>query len=180
MIQDFDFMVLDFIQSNIRNIFLDKIMPFITYLGSGGLIWIFVALLLIFIKKYRLCGIEMITGLLTGLLIGNIILKNLVMRERPCWINESIDMLISVPKDYSFPSGHTMTSFAAAVILYYMNKKIGIAAYVLAAIIAFSRLYLYVHYPSDVLAGIILGIITSFISIRIYNYFKKKKKVSLN
>ena len=65
MIQNFDFMILDFIQSNIKNVFFDKIMPFITYLGSGGVIWIVIALILLFLKKYRLCGIEMITGLLT-------------------------------------------------------------------------------------------------------------------
>ncbi|MDY3257352.1 MAG: phosphatase PAP2 family protein [Ruminococcus callidus] len=176
MIQDFDFMVLDFIQSNIRNIFLDKIMPFITYLGSGGLIWIFVALLLIFIKKYRLCGIEMITGLLTGLLIGNIILKNLVMRERPCWINESIDMLISVPKDYSFPSGHTMSGFCCAVILFCFDKRIGIPAIILASIIAFSRLYLYVHFPTDILAGGIIGCIIAFLVVFSFNKIKAGRK----
>ena len=176
MIQNFDFMILDFIQSNIRNVFFDKIMPFITYLGSGGVIWIVIALILLFLKKYRLCGIEMITGLLTGLLIGNIILKNLIMRNRPCWINENIDMLISIPKDYSFPSGHTMSGFCCAVILLYFNKRIGIPAIALASIIAFSRLYLYVHFPTDILAGGIIGCVIAFLVIFIFNKIKTKQK----
>ena len=176
MIQNFDFMILDFIQSNIKNVFFDKIMPFITYLGSGGVIWIVIALILLFLKNYRLCGIEMITGLLTGLLIGNIILKNLIMRNRPCWINENIDMLISIPKDYSFPSGHTMSGFCCAVILLCFDKRIGIPAIALASIIAFSRLYLYVHFPTDILAGGIIGCIIAFLVIFIFNKIKAKQK----
>lgn len=179
-ILNIDNSILDFIQNNLRCSLLDKIMPIITSLGNIGLLWIIIAIILLITKKYRKYGIIMGIALIIMLIFGNGILKNLFQRVRPYIANGFNDLLISKPIDTSFPSGHTYASFASAGVLYYMNKKVGIAAYILASLIAFSRLYLYVHYPSDVLAGIILGIITSFISIRIYNYFEKKKKVSLN
>lgn len=132
-------------------------MPKITFLGNAGWIWIAAAVIFLIYKKYKRTGIELVCGLLSCLIIGNIFLKNLVARERPCWIRELPDMLVSVPLDYSFPSGHTLSSFAAAVIIMRSNKKAGFAAMLLAVLIAFSRLYLYVHFPSDVLAGALLG-----------------------
>ena len=100
-------------------------------------------------------------------------MKPLIARERPYNFNEAITLLIDAPIDYSFPSGHTMTSFAAATILYYMNEKLGVAAYALASTIAFSRLYLYVHYPSDVFSGMIIGIILSYASIKTCIFIEK-------
>ena len=97
-------------------------------------------------------------------IIGNVLLKNLIARERPCWINETVNMFISIPQDYSFPSGHTLSSFVAATIIIHHDKRLGIAAYVLAFMIAFSRLYLYVHFPSDVLAGVLIGVIIGTVS----------------
>jgi undecaprenyl-diphosphatase len=88
-------------------------------------------------------------------------------RIRPCDINTAISLLISRPLDYSFPSGHTMSSFAAAMVLFLTNKKIGIPALILAAFISLSRLYLYVHFPTDVLAGAVLGILFAHLSIKI-------------
>ena len=75
-----------------------------------------------------------------------------------------------MPNSYSFPSGHSSSSFAAATALFIMNKKTGVCAYVLAFLIAFSRLYNYVHFPSDVICGIILGILSALL---IYFIFKK-------
>lgn len=106
-------------------------MPVITHLGSAGIIWIFLAFVLICIRKYRTCGIQMLAGMLTGLIIGNFILKNLVARDRPCWIDTDIAMLIAVPQDYSFPSGHTLASTISAVILMQEDKKLGIPAVIL-------------------------------------------------
>ena len=95
-------------------------------------------------------------------------MKPLIARTRPFDANNLKDiLLIKAPKDYSFPSGHTMASFAAATVLIYMNRKVGIVAMVLAVLIAFSRLYLYVHYPSDVFAGMIFGILSAIISIKL-------------
>ena len=148
-------------------------MPKISALGNAGLIWIVLSVILLSIKKYRKCGITLVIGLLLGLLIGNIILKPLVARPRPCWINTDIALLISSPKDFSFPSGHTLSSFIAAIILLKENKRFGYVAMVLAILIAFSRMYLYVHFPTDILAGIILACIISFMAVKISNRFVK-------
>lgn len=156
-IQSFDFAVLDGIQS-IRNEFLDFLMPLITMLGDKGIFLIAVGLLMLFFKKYRICGIATLGSLLTGLIIGNGLLKNLIMRDRPCWINETVNMLVAVPHDYSFPSGHTTACFTAATVIFLHDKKLGIPAYIIAVAVAFSRMYLYVHFPTDILAGMILGI----------------------
>lgn len=163
-ITDIDFKILDFIQEHFSCDFLNFLMPKITFLGNGGMIWITAAIIMIFFKKHRKTGITIGTGLFTGVIIGNVLLKNLIARERPCWINETVNMLISIPRDYSFPSGHTLSSFIAATIIMHTDKRMGIAAYMLASMIAFSRLYLYVHFPSDVLAGVLIGMIIGTVS----------------
>lgn len=168
-ITDIDFKILDFIQDHFYCGFLNFLMPKITFLGNGGMIWITAAIIMIFFKKYRKTGITIGTGLSAGVIIGNVLLKNLIARERPCWINDTVTMLISIPRDYSFPSGHTLSSFIAATIIMHHDKRMGIAAYVLASMIAFSRLYLYVHFPSDVFAGVLIGIIIGIVSNVISN-----------
>ena len=92
------------------------------------------------------------------MLIGNVALKNWVARPRPCWLDPNVPLLIDLPKDYSFPSGHTLASVIAAAALTRANRKFGWIAMPLAALIAFSRLYLFVHFPSDVLASVALGL----------------------
>ena len=158
MIRQIDFAILDWIQSHLKCGFFDHVLTFITYLGSFGIIWILAALLFLFFKKYRRCGITMGAGMLSGLLIGNLLLKNLVRRPRPCWGDSAVELLIRMPSDFSFPSGHTLAGFIAATVIFRRNRKMGIAAYFVAFLIAFSRLYLYVHFPSDVLGGALLGI----------------------
>ncbi|MDO4536219.1 MAG: phosphatase PAP2 family protein [Clostridium perfringens] len=167
-IQNIDDYILVFIQDNIINPVLDSIMPVITSLGNGGTIWLVIAIILVCSSKYRKYGIMMLVSLLLCLLVGNLGLKLIVKRLRPCHVNLHVPILIDRPLDFSFPSGHTMTSFAAATILMYMNKKIGIIGMIGASLIAFSRLYLYVHYPSDVLVGMIIGIILSVTVVEIY------------
>lgn len=156
-ITEFDFKILDFIREKFSCGFLDAVMPVITLFGSAGLIWITMAAALIFFRKYRRDGVMLLIGISICAILGNLLLKNIVARSRPCHINETINMLIAIPKDYSFPSGHTSTSVAAAVILFHADKRLGIPAVVVAVLIAFSRLYLYVHFPSDVLAGAVIG-----------------------
>lgn len=137
---------------------LDTIMVYITALGEYGILWILIAIILITQPKYRQCGVAMLLAMLCGYLIGNVGLKNLIARPRPCWIDDSISLLVKNPTDYSFPSGHTLASFESATVIFLYSKKAGVIAYITAVLIAFSRLYLFVHYPSDVLAGMILGI----------------------
>ena len=152
---EFDFL---YLLQELHSPVLDKIMVAITTLGDVGLIWILLAVVLMFTKKYRKHGVTMALALLIMLVLGNGILKNIFMRERPCWIDTSIALLIENPHDYSFPSGHTFSSIAAATVLLLRNKKAGIAAMVLAVLIAFSRMYLFVHFPTDVLASLVLGV----------------------
>lgn len=157
-ITDIDFTVLKFLHEKLSCGFLDILMPIITFLGNVGTIWIVSALVLLFIKKYRKNAVMILCGIACGAVIGNLILKNLVARARPFILDTTVDLLISVPTGYSFPSGHSLSSFAAAVILFHTDKRLGIPALVLALLIAFSRLYLYVHFPSDVISGAVIGI----------------------
>ena len=136
---------------------LDKIMVFITSLGNDGLFWIGLAVLMVFFKKYRKCAVSIGISLILMELIGNVILKDLIMRDRPCWIDPTVELLVKAPSSYSFPSGHTFAGFASAVTVFLNHKKEGIAAIVLAALIAFSRMYIFVHFPTDILGGMVFG-----------------------
>lgn len=142
---------------------LDFFFSKITLLGNAGIFWIVCCLALLCTKKYRKCGILFLLSLLGCFLIGNVLLKNAVARERPCWANTDIVLLVANPKDFSFPSGHSMHSFVGALSLWYAEKRWGIAAFILAGLIAFSRLYLFVHYPTDVLTGIVIGLAVTFL-----------------
>ena len=117
VITEIDFRVLDLIHDNLSCGFLDYVMPRLTSLGSGGFIWIVTAVLMLINRKYRRNGAELLSGLAGSVVIGNLLLKNLVAMSRPCWINDTVNLLIAVPTDYSFPSGHTMSSFAAAAVI---------------------------------------------------------------
>jgi len=148
----------------IHNPLLDTVFSGITHLGDAGIFWIIVtALVLIFVKDKRV-GITALIALLLDVVICNILLKPMVARDRPFWLDESVQLIVKAPKDYSFPSGHSAASFAAAVSYVQYNRKWGIAAILLAACIAFSRLYLFVHFPTDVLAGIGIGCVLGVVS----------------
>lgn len=161
---------------NLHNPVLDKIMVAITSLGNAGLIWIAIAVFLLFIKKTRKCGVLMLVSMILGLIIGNGFLKNIIARDRPCWIDTSIPLLIPNPHDYSFPSGHTLASFEAAVMIFLHNKKWGAISLVLALVIAFSRMYLFVHFPTDILGGMILGTVISLVVYYSYEKIKNRKQ----
>lgn len=170
VIQQLDWTILHGIQDSLRCGFLDFVMPKITTLGNGGAIWIILAVSLMISRKYRKYGFVMISALAVGALIGNVCIKPLVARARPCWI-ESVSLLIQNPKDYSFPSGHTLSSVIGAVVLTAANRKFGWFAIPLAALIAFSRLYLYVHFPSDVLTAAVMGVIIGVAVVKLANRF---------
>lgn len=147
----------------LRNPILDFFFSNITLLGNAGIIWIIACIVMLCTKKYRKYGILFAISLVICFLVGNIFLKNVIARERPCWVNTDIALLIPNPKDYSFPSGHSMHSFVGALSIWYANKKWGIGAFILAGLIAFSRMYLFVHYPTDVIAGIGIGLLVTFL-----------------
>lgn len=169
---------LDFLQT-IHTPLLDKILAFITSLGNAGIIWIVLAVVLLILPKTRKTGIIVAAALLMDLILCNLILKNLVARVRPYDVNTAIAILIKKPHDFSFPSGHTAASFAAMTALFLAKmKKAWIAALVLAVLIAFSRLYFYVHYPTDVLGGAVVGILSGIIGYTIVEKIDKCRKVA--
>ena len=137
----------------------DTIMKSVTFLGDKGWFWIVVALALCCFRKTRKMGMTAMIAMIFGLIIGNGILKNVIGRDRPYWLDDVIrsNLIVKELSDYSFPSGHTQASFAAAVSFFFYDKKWGSAAMLLAFLIGFSRLYIGVHFPTDVLAGAILG-----------------------
>ena len=164
----FDLPILDWIQANMQSGFMDKFMPFITIFGDAGIFWMVWAGVLLIFRKTRKIGLGMFIALILGLLVCNITLKPLVARIRPYDLQleefgVTIKLLSGAMHDFSFPSGHTIASFEAAVVLLKNSKKMGIPAMILAVLISFSRLYLYVHYPTDVLVSVVLGTLFALI-----------------
>ena len=171
---DFEIGILKGIQQ-IKCGFLDFLIPKISFLGNGGWIWITAAILLMIFKKTRKQGFTLALGLILCLLLNNLLLKNIIARQRPFDYDPSIRLIIPRPGEYSFPSGHTLTSFMAATVLWSADKKrFGIAALALASLIGFSRLYLQVHYLTDVLGGAVIGIVFGITAIAIINFIYKK------
>ena len=165
------------IQDYARNPILDRIMIFITTLGNGGMIWIAATVILMIPKKPRKVGIMSAVALLGSLLINNHLIKNIVQRPRPFVTFTDLQIIIPTPSEFSFPSGHTSSSFAAASVFYtHLPKKIGVPAIVLAGLIGLSRLYVGVHYPTDVIAGIFMGIFLGYLAKYIVQLFEKKLK----
>ena len=171
----FELSILDFIQNTLRCSFLDMFMTKITLLGNGGVFWIILTLLLLISKKYRKAGIIMAIALILDLLLCNMFLKPVVARIRPFYINTDIVLLIPKPSEFSFPSGHSAVSFAGASAMLFAGNKHWKWAMVIAAVIAFSRLYLYVHFPTDVIGGALLGIFCGYAASKIYTFISRKK-----
>ena len=162
------------IQEYLRNEFLTPIFLFITKLGNNGAIWLAASVIMLFFKKSRRAGFLSLAALFSSYIIDNVILKNLVARARPYEVVAGLQLLIGKQSDFSFPSGHTGSSFASAVILYQeLPKRFGEAAIALACFIGFSRLYLGVHYPSDVIGGALIG---SLIAVTIRKLFYNRNK----
>ncbi len=174
----FDHSVFQWIQDNIWCGFLDKLMPVITILGEGGWFWIVLAVIFLFSKKYRKSGVSMAFALIVMILVNDLILKNIFARPRPFNFEPFADLyavfpvadgkpdlLVGLPSSFSFPSGHTSSSFAAATAILLNKKwKTGVPAFLLAILIGFSRNYLMVHYPTDVLFGALMGILYAVIA----------------
>lgn len=181
----FDLPVLDWIAANLWCPFLNVVMPIITLLGDAGIFWIVVSAVFLVTRKYRKTGIGMMLALMMGLLICNIWLKPTIARIRPYdfqmqYFMKEIPLLAGTMHDFSFPSGHTIASFEAAVVILLNDKKLGVPAMILAFLIAFSRLYLYIHYPTDVIISIILGtafaVLGSFLAGKVMDKLPEKLK----
>lgn len=163
---EFEIKILNFIQEHLRLGFLDDLMVLLTRLADDGICWIVLAIALICFKPSRKMGISLAVALTLGLIVGNIGLKNIFARPRPYTVNPDIvpSMLIDRLKSYSFPSGHTRCCFESGMAMFLCDKRWGKAAFVLGGFIGFSRMYLYMHYPADVLAGAFLGLLDGFVA----------------
>lgn len=160
-IQNFDNSILLYINDKKHGQIMNKIMLGFTYMGNGGTIWIIIAAFLLIDKTNRMAGAAVILTLIISTIIGQGIIKHIVRRRRPCNNRENGDLLIRKPLDYSFPSGHTLSSFAAAQVLSVYFTKYEMIFLIIAFFIALSRIYLQVHYPTDIIAGIVLGLFCS-------------------
>ena len=168
--------ILLFIQDHIRQEWMDWFWKAVTHLGDGGVFWILLGIILLFSKKTRPAGVAALLALLVGALITNVCLKNFVARIRPYEVVEGLRLMIERQRDYSFPSGHTAASFASVTALYLVGeKKMWKAALVLAVLIALSRLYLYVHYPTDIIGGVVFGSLSGYLGYKIVEWIQKKK-----
>lgn len=165
-VQNLDGEILLQIQQHLRTDMLTPFMKIVTFLGNGGWFWILCAVVLLAIPKTRKTGYAAVLSLIFGVIVTNLLLKNIVARPRPFAEIEALIPLIAKPTDFSFPSGHTTASFAVALVMLRMlPKKIGIPAVVLSALVAFSRLYLGVHYPTDVLTGFVVALVGSSLAV---------------
>lgn len=176
----FEFTILDALQK-LRCPVLDALAVFFDAAGAHGEIWIaFTAVLLAF-RRTRRAGLAMALGLCFYMISGHFILKPLFARPRPCDIRPEMLTLVARPNGWSFPSGHTASGFAAAFALWMQNRKLGVPALVLAAFIGFTRMYLYVHFPTDILGGILLGLaagwLSSHLADKISDKLAKQSKV---
>ena len=167
--------ILLWIQENVRNDVLTPFLSTVTLLGNAGWFWIVLSVILLCTKKYRYVGMTSGLALLGSFFINNLILKNAVGRVRPYEVIDGLVLIGHKAWDASFPSGHSGCSFAAATVFFLMlPKRFGIPSVILAVIIAFSRLYIGIHYPADVLAGTLDGILLGVCAVFFMRYRQKK------
>ncbi|MBQ9921250.1 MAG: phosphatase PAP2 family protein [Clostridia bacterium] len=164
MFTKLEFSILDAIHNNLSCGFLDTFFVFFTKLGDAGLIWFVIGAILLCIRKYRKGALVMLCAMAFGFLTGNLIMKPLIARSRPCWLVSVTELIIENPTDFSFPSGHTLSSVICCTVLVMLDRRLGMFAIPLAAFISFSRLYLYVHFPSDVLFSVAYGILVALLT----------------
>lgn len=169
-----DLEILHLIQG-LRTPLLDGIMVVLTTMGDGGIVWIALSIVLLIIPKTRRCGLAIALGMLLSHIVGNVVLKPILARPRPFSVDPSVELIVKAPSSYSFPSGHTMNGFTAACALMTFYRKPGMAALVLAALIAFSRMYLFLHYPTDILGGIVLAVVDVWIVVTVMKKVKGRR-----
>ena len=176
-VDSFDLSILEYVQANIRKEWLDPIVIFITHLGKAGIAWIILILALLAFKKTRRAGIACAVALVLNVILCNFLIKPIVARPRPYDLYQHIICIVKPQWDYSFPSGHTAASFSVSSVLPFMKvkKRISIPAIALATLIALSRIYVCVHYPTDVICGAILGTIAGFTGFMLYTRVIEKK-----
>ena len=170
--------ILLWIQQFVRGEIMTPVFLVITHLGDGGTVWIALCILLQLFRKTRWVGVTGLLALLGSLLINNMLVKNLVARPRPFLRLEELTILIDTPSEFSFPSGHTASSFAAAFVFFRnLPRRYGFPAIVLASCIGLSRLYIGVHYPTDVLFGVLSGWLLCLLAEWVVKCMRRKTPV---
>ena len=165
------------LQNHMRSDILNHIFVFITnFFGQAGILWIAAAVLLLLFKKTRPAGIACAIALAVQGVLINLVIKPIVARPRPYDACSLLIPLVTRLKDYSFPSGHTGCAFSAAIVMAKMlPKKIGVPAVIIACLLGFSRMYVGVHYPTDVLAGALIGIGSAIVGMLITQKITERK-----
>ena len=176
---NFDTESLLWIQETLRFPFLNPVMIFITSIGNYAFVWIVISVSLVIPQKTRKIGIMSLVALLVSFLLNNLILKDVVGRIRPYEVISGLELLVNPATDLSFPSGHAGNSFAVAVVLFQkLPRKYGIPALVLASLIGISRLYIGIHYPTDVLAGAVIGTLIAIFIVKLFEYSTSTRSTS--
>ncbi|MCH5304534.1 MAG: phosphatase PAP2 family protein [Ruminococcus sp.] len=185
--QGFDFSILDFIYNYIRCDFLDPIMAGASYFASNGIGWIVLGFILLIPRKTRAAAATALVAIAIGFFFGEVVIKNIVCRIRPYDAYEAFHCAVmpfslnaGKETSFSFPSGHTCCSFASAISCFKINRKVGLITLFAAGLIGFSRLYNYVHYPTDVLGGMLLGICAGLLAIYIFKKLNLDNKIIKN
>ncbi len=166
---------LTWVHENMSGEILDTIMKFITYSGDYAAVWIILSAVLLIRRPTREIGIVMFFAVLIGFVLNDLMIKPLIERPRPFIDNPSLSLIISPPGGYSFASGHTVKAFAAAFVICIYNRKYGTVFLVYAMLMGFSRVYLMIHYPSDVITGAMIGILCAVVAYSVMKYYKKRR-----
>lgn len=183
-ITSFDFSILNFIQEHFRCDFLDGVCRFMGAVGNMGLIWIVFAVVLLFFKKTRTAGMIALLSMGVAYLLGDLVIKPIVQRPRPFTFESELNMFWGVeliskkPSNYSFPSGHSAAAWAFTTSLLIKRRTLGLIAVAPAVLMVLSRLYLYVHFPTDVLCGALLGAATAFVMVLIFKKTGLEARIS--
>lgn len=158
------------IQNTVRQEWLDPVIARFTQLGNAGILWIVITLILLIIPKTRKVGCACFLSLVLSLIFCNGIIKHLVARPRPYTQIPGLQLLVPLASDWSFPSGHSSSSFCVGTVcLARLPKKFGVPLIILAALIALSRLYVGIHYPTDVIGGVLLGIVLALLAMKLFD-----------
>lgn len=182
-LENFEFGLLYFVQENLRFEWLTPIMKFFSLIGDNGLVWIAFTVVLLILKRTRRIGAMCSISLIFDVLLVNCLLKNLFARVRPYDTFTALQLLVDIQHDWSFPSGHSAAAFATCIVLLKVApKKLSIPSLVVAMLVAFSRIYVCVHYPTDVIGGILIGIFCAEFAVwsyrKIENLYNKKHKIT--
>ncbi len=177
-ITNLDFNILYMIQENLRSEWLDALCAFLSWAFQLGIPWFILGAVLFCFKKTRSAGVILVAAVVLTFFFNELAIKNAVNRERPCTIDPGIQLAIEKPTSYSFPSGHTASCFAAVGTLLFTFKKLGIPLLLFAAFMGFSRMYLFVHFPTDVIAGAALGLLMAWVTVLIFRELKYDTKLN--